>query len=132
MSDLLLEPWKPKTAQPIEAKLVADPGVLHATTDRIIAKRVLIDIERTKRMAAIQASKSVREILADATADVTAALTEFAQLVAAKKKAFADDIRANGALVIKKMDDDHAETQSAFAEMLGNEHAGVEADTKNG
>lgn len=41
----------PKPEVPIEAELVADPGVLEATTDRIVAKRVLVDIARKDRMS---------------------------------------------------------------------------------
>lgn len=39
----------PKPAPPIEAQLVADPGVLEATADRIVAKRVMTDIAREER-----------------------------------------------------------------------------------
>lgn len=79
-----------------------------------------------KGMPGPGAGKSVREILASANAEVASALTEFAQMVSDKKKAMAADIRANGALVVKKMSDDHDEAMTAFGDMLGNERAGDE------
>lgn len=42
----------PSPPAPIEAALVADAGVLAATTDRIVAKRVLVGLEKD-RMAAL-------------------------------------------------------------------------------
>ena len=71
------------------------------------------------------AGKSVREIMQAAQADVVSAVKEFAEQVAAKKHQHAEEIRQNGKLVLKKMDDDHQDTNNAFAEMLGNEHAGM-------
>jgi hypothetical protein len=41
----------PPPETPVEAKLIVDPGVLDATTDRIVAKRVMTDIARNERMS---------------------------------------------------------------------------------
>ena len=112
--------------------------VIANTTVEVVKKRMMLDILNPRPlspeviMPGVGAGKSVREILDGAKANVASALNEFAQGVADKQNQLAADIRDNGRLVMKKMDDDHAETVSAFAEMLGNESASNNAgDTKN-
>lgn len=58
------------------------------------------------------------------TAEVRAALAEARTNVAQEMTAFAKEIRENGALVVKKIQDERAETMAEFGEMLGNERAG--------
>jgi hypothetical protein len=48
--------------------------------------------------------------------------------MAAELQGMADDIKANGTLAIKKVRDERAETNAAFADLLGNEMAGTGAN----
>jgi len=93
--------------------------------------RMLTDATKELKMAGHGAGKSVREILDQSRQEVRGALEDFAKMVVAKNRAMADDIRQNGELVIRKMDDDHQEAREAFTEMLGNEVA-VSDDNKSG
>lgn len=83
--------------------------------------RMLTAATEELKMPGIGAGKSVREILEASKMEVRGALEDFAKMVTSKNRAMAHDIRANGAAVIQKMDDDHRETREAFTEMLGNE-----------
>lgn len=48
--------------------------------------------------------------------------------MATELQGMADDIKANGQLAIKKVRDERAETNAAFADLLGNEMAGTGAN----
>lgn len=93
--------------------------------------RMLTEATKELKMPGIGAGKSVREILEQSKQEVRGALDDFAKMVTAKNREMAQDIRENGALVIRKMDDDHQEAREAFTEMLGNEVA-VSDDNKSG
>jgi phage-related minor tail protein len=93
--------------------------------------RMLTEATEDLKMAGHGAGKSVRQILEESKAEVSGALLDFAKMVRDKNRAMAEDIRQNGMMVVKKMDDDHRETREAFTEMLGNEVA-VSDDHKSG
>lgn len=59
--------------------------------------------------------------------DVRRAAAETQQRIAAELQGMADDIRQNGAIAVKKISDERAETNQAFSDLLGNEMAGTGA-----
>ena len=65
--------------------------------------------------------RSMMEGVRKTAADVQAQL-------AAELQGMSEDIRANGALAIKKVRDERAETNAAFSDLLGNEMAGTGAE----
>lgn len=79
-------------------------------------------------MPPITQAKASMLSVKDLMKPVQDAMEEFRGGLQAKVDEMASDVRAHGAMVIKKVDDEHQEMKKDFAEMLGNEHPGQTDD----
>jgi len=68
-------------------------------------------------------SKASLSPLKEALMGVKRAADNAAQMIVEQAKQQAEEINANGELVVRKMQQDHQETMSLFSDMLGNERA---------
>lgn len=60
--------------------------------------------------------------------EVRRAASEAQAQIASELQGMADDIKQNGAIAVKKIRDERAETNQAFSDLLGNEMAGTGAN----
>lgn len=97
------------------------------TFDETIAKSMRLDAvlagEET-RMPEI-GGKSLAGGLREMMQSVKKAAADVQASLEAELQGMAEDIRLNGQLAVKKIRDERAETNAAFTDILGNEHAGT-------
>jgi protoporphyrinogen oxidase len=79
-------------------------------------------------MPPITSAKASMLSVKDLMKPVHDAMEEFRGGLQAKVEQMANDVRQHGAMVIKKVEDEHREMKQDFAEMLGNEHPSQKDD----
>lgn len=94
------------------------------TFDETIAASRRLDALLKESIMPVTDAKTGISGLKDLTADIHKAVGEVTEGVRTEMAAMAQEIRANGALLIKKVQSERADAMAAFAELLGNERAG--------
>ena len=72
----------------------------------------------------------IRGVLEEAKDNIRKATESLRQEIAEELNGLADDIRANGKLVVQKVREERADTRAHFDDLLGNEHPGQKDDVE--